>query len=484
MKKRVDIELFKAHFGQLKILNEKRRFNCIVCARRFGKTELISNIKNSLITGAVFNGEYIAVFAPVFKDISQTWRVILDKYKELIKEKDNSKHIIYFHGGGVLYFWSLTNEGHKNDGRGYRFHRVIYEETQKIPDSVFEHHFKTVSRPALSDFKGDGFFIGTANGKTNHFYKLIQRGVVNGKCEINHFGEYDIDVIDDEIGDNQDWMTFRMITTDNPKIDPLEVIAAARDLDEQSYHQEYFSVFVNFEGQSWAYVFRDRQLQSKVFKKAMPMNWEERIFLAFDFNKVPMTAIFMQKHYLSQKQTIETNFKYAPHLKKEFKVGIKGNSATIYDTCKAIRVWVYEQTGKKIGIWYNEKDEVIGKYQCAFAFRVTGDASGNATSGMVKDPTNYYKIIKDELQLPDSAFDIPKSNPWHADCHLQLNTIYSRCPEIAVDLDNCKELIKDLLRIKDDGKHGIAKSAGEAHQADLLDCNRYLFNTFCQDIRK
>jgi len=102
---------------------------------------------------------------------------------------------------------------------------------------------------------------------------------------------------------------------------------------------------------------------------------------------------------------------------------------------------------------------------------------------MVKDPTTFYKIIMDELQLLAQDFTIPKSNPFHSDSHLQLNTIYSRCPHVVVDIDNCQELKKDVLRIKDDGRHGIAKSAGEATQADLLDCNRYLFNTFCKDIR-
>jgi hypothetical protein len=480
MTKRVKIKLFEPHQGQKRIMQNARRFNVIPCARRFGKTELISTVNMPLIAPAVFGGGFVAIFAPVFKDISQTWRTILETYKDLIKDKHNTQHIIYFHGGGILFFWSLTNEAHKNDGRGYKFHRVIYEETQKIPDAVFEHHWKEVSRPALSDYKGDAFFIGTTNGKNSYWYKLMQRGATNGNCTVNAFGEQDIEPVEDVAGDNKEWVTFRMITTDNPRIDPSEVESAASDLDEQSYHQEYFSVVVNYEGQAWAYVFKDRQLQARVFQKAQAMIWNDYIFIAFDFNKVPMTACVMQKKWLSTKETFETKFKYAPIIKKAFKLGEKGKSATIYDTCKAIREWIYQQTGRKIGKWEDEKG--VNRYPNAFAIKVTGDASGNTTSGMVKDPTDYYRIIKDELQLGNEAFVVPKSNPYHTDSHLQLNTIYSRCPGVIVCKDEAADLIKDLLRIKDDGKHGIAKGQGEALQADLLDCNRYLFNTFCQDI--
>jgi hypothetical protein len=482
MTKKVKIHLKKPHKGQERIIKEARRFNCIPCARRFGKTELMTTVKMPLIAPAVFYGKEIAIFAPVFKDISKTWRNILTRYKDLISEKDNQKHIIYFHGGGIIYFWSLANDMHKDNGRGYSFHRVIYEEIQKIPNAVLKHHWEEAARPALTDYKGDGYFIGTPNGKNSFWYQLNRKGVINGRCEINAFGEEDIQPLPDLESDNRDWMTFRMITTDNPNIDPEEVLSAAGDLDEQSYHQEYFAVFVNYEGQAWAYVLKDRALQNKVFQKASKVNFSDDIYIAFDFNKVPMTALVMQKKYLSPVEVEQTKFKYAPLIKKEFKVGTVHKPASIFDTCKAIREWIYQETGRKIGKW-EEGNNIVNRYPNVYPIKVTGDASGNVTSGMVKDPTTFYKIIMDELQLLAQDFTIPKSNPFHADSHLQLNTIYSRCPHVVVDIDNCQELKKDLLRIKDDGRHGIAKSAGEATQADLLDCNRYLFNTFCKDIR-
>jgi hypothetical protein len=41
----------------------------------------------------------------------------------------------------------------------------------------------------------------------------------------------------------------------------------------------------------------------------------------------------------------------------------------------------------------------------------------------------------------------------------------------------------DTLRIKSDNNRRIVKGRGEERQADLLDNLRYLFNTFCQDIK-
>ena len=194
-----------------------------------------------------------------------------------------------------------------------------------------------------------------------------------------------------------------------------------------------------------------------------------------------MTSLIMQKEILFAEQIEATKFKYAPLFKKGFKIGSPGDQKTIFDMCRAIREYIFAETGKKIGKWEYDGG-VVERYPCPFKFLVTGDASGNTTSGMVKDPTDYYDIIKDELGLSIYDFYVPDSNPWHSDSWLQVNTIFQRCPDVGIDKENCDGLIKDIEIIKDDGKHGIAKKSGE-HQADSLDCMRYIINTFCDDIR-
>ena len=109
-------------------------------------------VKWPLITPALFHGKKVGIFVSDFKDFSESWNKIVDRYgldKEggLILHKDETKKVMRFVGGGVLEIWSIGNEGRKESGRGRKYHRIIYEETQKIPDRVLKYHWENVSRP-------------------------------------------------------------------------------------------------------------------------------------------------------------------------------------------------------------------------------------------------------------------------------------------------------------------------------------------------
>jgi len=366
----VTLKLFNPHSGQKRILDNARRFNAVVCARRFGKTELITSVYLPLIAPAVFEGNKVGVFVDDFKDFAQSWAAIVDVYKlkqegGIIVHKDETSRIIKFLGGGILEIWSIGDEGRKDKGRGRKYHRVIYEETQKIPSHILEYHWKTVARPTLTDFKGDAFFIGTANGKDNYWYKICRRGAKNGECEVNGFSDNDLPQLD---GNYENWMTFRMPTVSNPLIDPNEVEDARKDLDELTYLQEYHSVFVDYSGEAWVYVLKDRELQNRVFTKSKPVHIGiEQLYISFDFNKFPMTALVMRKTILTPLQRHQSRYNYGVHIVKEFKLGSKDEKASIYDTCRAIREWIYAETGRKIGAWY-DGDKIVNRYPCNIPF--------------------------------------------------------------------------------------------------------------------
>lgn len=482
MARNIDITLFRPHAGQERILTNRRRFNCIVCARRFGKTELITSVALPLISPAVFEGKFVGVFVDDFKDFAQSWGKIVDTYKTtaeggIIVHKDETSKIMRFLNGGVLEVWSIGDEGRKDKGRGRKYHRVIYEETQKIPSHILEYHWKTVARPTLTDFKGEAFFIGTANGKDNYWYELCRNGAKAGNVEKNCYG--DIDLPQSENG-SDNWITFRMETTDNPNIDPDEVADAARDLDRLTFEQEYKSVFVDYSGEAWVYVLKDKSLQQKVFQPSKKINWEtEQLYISFDFNKIPMTAAVMKKTVLPANVSAQTRYRYGVHIIKEFKIGSEERGeASIYDTCQAVREWVYQETGKKIGKWSE-----TAVFPCTVPFLVTGDASGERSDGRQKVPKTYYQIIQEELQIANRFFVVPKANPLHAESYVQTNTIISTCPDFQIYEDKCPGLRMDVLRIKSDNNRRIIKGKGEERQADLLDNLRYLLNTFCKDIK-
>ena len=486
--KKVSIELWEPHTGQQYIQDNARRFNVVPCSRRFGKTETIYAIYDCLILPAVESGWCIGIFTPKLKDFLRQWNNIKKIYEGLIKKADNTQKVLYFHGGGELWLFSLANDGEKDNGRGWPFHRVIYEETQKIPDAVFNHNWKEAIRPALSDYKGDAWFIGTANGTNNQWHEFAKRGARNGDCATNSDGQIDLPMYEE--GRFVDWITFRMTTSTNPHIPQEEIDAALDDMDLQSWKQEYFSHFIDYTGQAWAYSLEQPETRQKVIRKLNPIDWQQPLFILFDFNKVPMTACIMQQDFIERKKQLMFGFKYAPKFKKSFKLGHKKKGRqeeqqkTIFDTCEAIKQYIYQETGQKVGKWtYQENgQEVVQRYPNPFKIHVSGDASGNVTSGMLRTPETFYTEIQDELGLAATAIFVPKKNPYLADSWADVNLLLQKCPEFGIDEDGCKELISDLAAAKDDGKHGIKKASGE-QESHLVDCFRYAINSFCKDIR-
>jgi len=267
--KKVTIELWEPHTGQQYIQDNAKRFNVIPCSRRFGKTEMIYSVEENLILPAVNKGWCIGIFTPVKKDFLRQWGNIEKIYKPLIKKIDNTQKILYFHGGGELWLFSLANDKEKDNGRGWAFNRVVYEETQKIPDAVLDHHWKEAIRPSLSDRKGDAWFIGTANGTNNHWFDFAKRGARNGDCATNSDGKIDLEMYPE--GNYMDWITFRMTTSTNPNIPKDEIDAALDDMDFQSWKQEYFSHFIDYTGQAWAYSLEDTETRQKVIRKLNPI---------------------------------------------------------------------------------------------------------------------------------------------------------------------------------------------------------------------
>ena len=481
------LTLLTPHRGQTTITEKRRRFSVIVCARRFGKTELISAVDPPLIF-PVLRGQLVAIFAPVFKDVAPLWDNIVNRYglapAGLISKKDETKKVIHFVTGGRLDFWSLKDKSAQENGRGRKYHLVIYEEAQKIADDVLRHNWTKAIRPTLSDYGGEAVFIGTADGRSGFFYDLCRRGAAAGEAEKNHNGELDLPGAPDA---GEEWITFRMITTDNPFIPASEVAAAAADLDDLTYRQEYFSEFIEYAGAAWCYALTDKQTLNRVFVRgdeAPRVDFKKPIYLSFDFNKIPMTAIAAHLEPLAPRLVnTALNYKNSIHIIKEFKVGEKKgdvkNEASIYDTCNLIRRWIYEGTGQKVGRW--NEGGAVRTYPNNLHILVTGDASGDAADGRQKVPKTYYDIICEELSLTRrTQLKIPSKNPYHAASYVQVNTILQRHPDIKINDSNAPNLRRDMLTIKADNKRGIIKSSGDGRQADLLDCFRYLINTFCK----
>ena len=166
-------------------------------------------------------------------------------------------------------------------------------------------------------------------------------------------------------------------------------------------------------------------------------NSDYLIWLSFDFNVNPISC---------------TAFQYYDDVLRAIKC-FKLDNSNIYELCK-----------------------LIASYFPDAMFKVTGDASGTSRSAMVADNVNYYTIIKDELGLIWSQFNIPSVNPRIEENQVKVNAVLYAGLFIA-DSENCKDLIYDLTFVEiDENKKIIKDRTAESKKSDFLDHFRYICN--------
>jgi len=164
------------------------------------------------------------------------------------------------------------------------------------------------------------------------------------------------------------------------------------------------------------------------------------LYLSFDFNKNPICCSVIQ-WYDNKARVIET---------------IKLANSDIYALCTYILV-----------------------HYPNYAYMVTGDASGQASSALVKDNLNYYVVIQQLLKLSGHQIRVPAANPRLEENQVLFNSILANYP-VEMNQDKCKGLIFDLENVKMMANGQINKTDrnNPQQQADAIDTLRYWFNSF------
>jgi phage terminase large subunit len=226
---------------------------------------------------------------------------------------------------------------------------------------------------------------------------------------------------------------------DNPTLPP-EYMAAMENLDDVTR-----AVFVNGDWdvidvqRPFAYAFD----KFKTVKPNVEIHPNEPIILSFDFNVDPITCIAGQ------------SYGNKIRIFREFRL----RNSDIFNLCETIKI----EFGERF-------------------FIVTGDASGANRSAMTKGALNYYTIIRDELEIPKSAFKVPSVNPSIKNSRVLLNSMLQKHGDLVID-SSCQFLIHDLQSVETtpDGDIDKGKDAKLTH---LLDCFRYYIWTFHNDFIK
>lgn len=213
-------------------------------------------------------------------------------------------------------------------------------------------------------------------------------------------------------------------------------------MDERYQKQFIEGDWTNFDDKDnrFVYCFDEKK---HVGKTELDRRYE--VYLSFDFNHDPITCAVFQHH--KGIRGIEQ---------------IKLGNSNIYDLC----------------------DYILAKY-AGCMFIVTGDATGRATSALVKDNINYYTVIKQKLNLGAAQLKVHTVNPPIEENRVLINYVMHNL-DVVVDKERCAGLVYDIknARVDLEGKLVKEDRKDPTQQLDALDCFRYYLNTFHKHVLK
>lgn len=187
-----------------------KRWNVIVCHRRFGKTVLAVNELIKEATECKKDRPRFAYLAPTYKQAkSIAWDYLKHYSRPIpgIKVNESELRIDYPWGARVQLFGCDNPDAL----RGIYLDGCVLDEYAQMPSSLFGE----VIRPALSDREGWALFIGTPKGH-NAFYRLYNQAK-----------------------DNPGWFTAIYKASETELVDKAELDDARLIMTEDEYEQEY-----------------------------------------------------------------------------------------------------------------------------------------------------------------------------------------------------------------------------------------------------
>jgi len=204
------------HGGQMAIDENATRFNHVCCGRRWGKTYYLAR----LCVQAMLRGQYVGIFTPSYKYLSEIYREVYDLLQPIKPESNKTEGVIRILTGGRMDAWSLENPA---AGRGRKYHRVLIDEAAFAKDVEMKATWERSIMPTLVDFKGQCFAFSTPNGVNpdNWFYEISQDPL---------------------------WTKFRAPSSTNPHLPGDELERIKETSHPQVWQQEFLAKFVDWSG--------------------------------------------------------------------------------------------------------------------------------------------------------------------------------------------------------------------------------------------
>jgi len=368
---------------QLEVCQDPARFRVLVAGRRFGKTQLALT---EMFLAAQKKGAKIWYVAPSYRQAKAIAWNRLKKMSKIywLKPPSETELTVHLTFGSSI---SLRGADRPDSLRGSGLDLVVLDEFASMRAETWNE----VLRPALSDRKGRALFIGTPKGH-NHFFEAFQYAKSQSDPE---------------------WAAFQFTTAQGGVVDAAELSSAAKQLDPESFRQEYEAEFTGAGRSRVYYAFSHTpHVKPLAFDPARPLGW------TIDFNVNPMCMLLVQR---LEDDTV--------HVLDEI---ILKNTNT-EEACKKFHERIPSAAPRPLAI------------------QVYGDASGNQrrTSGTTTD----WSIIRNFFSLWRGTYNhsvhVNNVNPAVRD---RVNCLNSRLlntdGEARLFIDpRCTELIRDLDQV-------------------------------------
>lgn len=220
------------HYQQSKVIKSNSRFKVIRAGRRSGKSTL--EIEDMVFDAVNGNDRNIFYICPTrIQARAIIWEALKHRLEGIgtfnesrlevkLPTKDGGHSTIYLAG------WE-----NRENFRGMKAYKIVFDETDTMRD--FFIGWQEVFRPALVDTGGGAVFIGTPKKENPNLRRLEK--MTDPMSPV-----YD-----------KDFAAFHFTTSDNPYIPPIEIEKAKRELDYDTFKQEFEAKYLDNAGSLFHY---------------------------------------------------------------------------------------------------------------------------------------------------------------------------------------------------------------------------------------
>lgn len=215
------------HPKQEEIIRSLARFKIIRAGRRSGKSTLeIEDMIFDAVSGKERNIFYVAPTQKQARSI--IWEALKSRLAGLGKPNESRLEMTVPTADGGYSTIYVAGWENRENFRGMKAYKIVFDELDTMKD--FFIGWQEIFRPALTDTAGKAVFIGTPKKENPNLRRLEK------------IAETD-----------SDYVAFHFKTSDNPHIPPEEIEKAEKELDHETYRQEYLAEYVDHAGALFNY---------------------------------------------------------------------------------------------------------------------------------------------------------------------------------------------------------------------------------------